>query len=604
MDVNLNEIWVNKEPNQKISTRTFRTINEAIKEAKAGEIIRVMAGTYRECISITQPGIIITGPDDPNEEVILENNSEKSTIIFNAVSGRISKITIKFIQTDENEDQITDFSLRTHDVPDQRARQNTESTKNGEDGREKKPSIYSQFLSKADDLEIEETLQKGIDSLSLNRKISGEITEKKQEFPKANGDGTLDDSEDGENNADQNSMIQFNIQERHRNFLSLHKDEDTTESDATVSVVLNIKRDQYTYSETYSNFGQFKFKKSAILARSGSLQIDSCKIQSSVYGIVVERNSNVVLRSNKFLRCKKSAVLLSNSRNSTIQSNFIANCDHGIDLFDCENIKISSNKIGNCENGIFSSGGGMSKIEQNDIFNNKANGILIENQSNPTIISNTIFRNGVGINISKNGLSVISRNEIESNKIAIKISDESSPVISENKIFSNSETGIFITNKGQGTIKKNTIFSNSCNGIEVVDHSQPLVSNNEIYKNKKNGCAILSNGNGSFDKNDIYENNFSGVAIQDSGNPTITNCTIRNNLESGIVIFANSSGIIKKCAIFENHFYGITVDRDCTPNIQQNIISANKKGHIQALSGSKAKLSENQIKKDANCNLM
>ncbi|KAJ5074916.1 f-box only protein [Anaeramoeba ignava] len=585
MNINLNEIIVNQQPNQNISTRTFRTITEALKEAKAGEIIKIMAGNYKESIVITQPGIMLTGPDDPNEEVIVENNNEKSTIIFNSVSARISKITIKFSNENENSDQISDFSLRTQEFSTFMSKQSTRSKGVDDENTSNKPSVYSQFPSRANDSDFE----KGFGRQGTNSKFSTSIAAEKlsniNTGGNANGGIILDDSEseqDDENNLDQKSVIQMNIQEQHKGFLNIQRESDSEDSDDNISVVLNIKRDYPKRYEKPKLFRRVRFHKSAILARSGKLQIDSCKIYSSTYGIVVERNSSVVLRSNKFLGCKKTAVLFNNSKNSTIQNNFISKCFHGIDLFDCENIKISSNKIGNCENGIFSTGGGMFKIEQNDIFQNNTNGIEIQNQSNPSIISNTIFKNGLGISISKNGLSVISRNEIESNKTGIKIADESS----------------------QGTVKKNTIFSNNSNGIEIVNYSQPLVSNNEIYKNKKNGCAILNNGNGSFDKNDIYENNFSGIAIQDSSNPTITNCTVRNNQESGIVIFANSSGIIQKCAIFENHLYGIMIDHECTPNIQQNIISANKKGAIQALSGSKAKLSDNEMKKDANCNLM
>ncbi|MCK5559259.1 MAG: right-handed parallel beta-helix repeat-containing protein [Thermoplasmata archaeon] len=158
---------------------------------------------------------------------------------------------------------------------------------------------------------------------------------------------------------------------------------------------------------------------------------------------------------------------------------------------------------------------------------------------------------------------------------------QSSPEISNNKIYNNDFEGIYIY-FGAPIILNNEIVNNMFGISAWVDTPSPRIENNNISSNKYWGiyCWAMSGAPASFSiiKNNYIFNNSIGIKCREGASPTITNNIISYNREDGILCWYHSSPVISDNLIVNNDGNGISLGGYCNPVIVKNNISNNKDG--------------------------
>jgi len=189
------------------------------------------------------------------------------------------------------------------------------------------------------------------------------------------------------------------------------------------------------------------------------------------------------------------------------------------------------------------------------ISGNNYSGIYCDSSSSsPTIINNTILRNG------RDGISC----------------SYSFPTITNNTISENAYYGIYCHDHSYPTIINNIISRNNRHGI-YSSFASPIITSNTIYKNGWQGI-YFSWSFSTITTNTISGNNRDGIYCNYSP-PNITNNTITGNKWNGISCYFSSPSIINtiitKNGITNNNYYGIRCDIGSYPVIDYNCVWGN-----------------------------
>ncbi len=231
-------------------------------------------------------------------------------------------------------------------------------------------------------------------------------------------------------------------------------------------------------------------------------------------------------------------------------------------------------------------------------------GIIIDNNSSPTISKNNIKANhvdkdGGGIAVLGDSKPLISENTIVANSaysgggVSVWFSD---PVIEKNIIRGNNchntGAGISIDFQAAPLIDSNEVYGNSATlsgGGIAIWYSSPTITDNSIHTNRAiwfGGGVVVFDASPLIEGNDILRNratnNGGGIAVAEEGSPVINNNRIARNFTDenggGIAVIENSEPTITGNEIINNVVKagggGIFVN-GASPVIEDNNVSAN-----------------------------
>ncbi len=232
-------------------------------------------------------------------------------------------------------------------------------------------------------------------------------------------------------------------------------------------------------------------------------------------GIELNKDADPIIRNNKIYKNELSGIEINNKAKGVIEDNEIGNNNsYGIEIKNEAKPIIKNNKIyENALSGIYIKDKAEGTIEENENYANTLSGIAITSQNNPLIRKNKVHHNNEnGIYIFSEGKGIIEENEIWNNaNNGLVIDTNGNPFISKNTIHNNSLNGIFVHHNGEGILENNEIKDNAYAGIKIESGGNPFVKNNKIYHNKGKGILIANEGKGKIEENDIYDNEFEKV---------------------------------------------------------------------------------------------
>ena len=106
-------------------------------------------------------------------------------------------------------------------------------------------------------------------------------------------------------------------------------------------------------------------------------------------------------------------------------------------------------------------------------------GIFVTGNSKPVIQDNLFIHNGAtGIFLVRNAKGEVQRNIFQETGYGITVSDNSAPLIAENKLISN-RIGIYLSRYSRPVIRRNLIEKNSNGGLVVTGEAQPDFGNSQ-----------------------------------------------------------------------------------------------------------------------------
>jgi parallel beta-helix repeat protein len=116
-------------------------------------------------------------------------------------------------------------------------------------------------------------------------------------------------------------------------------------------------------------------------------------------------------------------------------------------------------------------------LASNTLTNCALAGVVVTGDGKPILQDNRVIRNtSTGIFLRRNAKGEVRRNECDRTGYGITISDDSAPLLTDNRL-SNNRAGAYLSHNAKPVLRRNAIEKNTIAGIVVKDESQPDLGN-------------------------------------------------------------------------------------------------------------------------------
>ena len=191
--------------------------------------------------------------------------------------------------------------------------------------------------------------------------------------------------------------------------------------------------------------------------------------------------------------------------------------------------------------GIGSRDGARALIEGNECYENEMAGIGSRLGAAPVIRGNRCYRNKMaGIGVREKSRPVIEGNECFENVMAgIGVRTGAEPVVRNNRCYRNEMAGIGNRLEARPVIVGNTCFENKMAGIGTEEGAAPIIRDNHCYKNLMAGIGNQSGSRPVIVGNESRENKMAGIGVRSGsvaiivGNHCIENRLVAIGLPDG-----------------------------------------------------------------------
>jgi len=257
--------------------------------------------------------------------------------------------------------------------------------------------------------------------------------------------------------------------------------------------------------------------------------------------------------------------------------------------------RIRNNRIHSSkESGVYFYDSSTGSLEDNHITGNTIHGVAVSGKANPTIRRNVIQGNDAGISVYNGAGGRIENNDVNANRIGIIVWKKGQPIVSENKIFHNLQSGVFVYDDGAGIFEKNNIAHSGYSGIEIKRTSKPIFRENDLHHNKESGMFIHSDSAGTFNGNRVYENGYHGAEIKNAASPVLRNNKLSNNGRHGILA-KGGTATIENNEILQNQGVGFIAIDKAEVKVTNNEIKNCAQGGVWLKSETNVTMSGNTI---------
>ena len=539
----------------------FKTIQSAINEAKANNIIKIAPGIYRENITIKgKTKIDICSLDNNDQAILLSENSPCMMIYCLEQTDTVQIYNIKFIHRGIRDDISSKALLETE--------------------------FFAWHMAHLDNKESYFVYQNAneVEKLEVNYVLDIKIIE--------------NIFEDNHGNFCAISVLKGTVSINNCNISLACL---TTET-KNVLPAIYVENSTAIIENTLIK-GNKDYLTIGIYSHDAQLKINECKIFrhrcGGIVSVVNEKNSITVQKCRLVLNqgcgllimsivgksaLKEKAQGIKDTLELNIEKNEIElNEGSGMILKKCFNAKI----IGNLFISNLLDGADLTDcdgfIMMNNFEKNKRNGLVLEaiEESNEAKIFKNRFdenyKNGIDIK-GKNNICVINQNDqISGNYLnGIYVHNLANPEIKYNKIYQNYHHGVLVENNSSAQIEQNKIYENLRTNISFGGKltNQTKILENEIYNSRNEGIYIVDADGGEIGNNKIYNNN-EGLILIRCKDIFIYNNEIYKNMRTAILLSDKSTATLLKNEIYENYFIGLLIRDSSQGRFKDNVLRQN-----------------------------
>lgn len=245
--------------------------------------------------------------------------------------------------------------------------------------------------------------------------------------------------------------------------------------------------------------------------------------------------------------------------------------------------------------GIYTLSRSKAVIEQCEIFDNRGPGLMVTDESAPSVLScdvhgnqydlymsdgadplvkNSKFHDGerAGIFFNEQSKGTIEDSEIYGHRLEqeVLVRSRSTPTIRRTKIYNGQKEGIWFYGNAGGLMENCELYGNGNVGIIVSERSNPTIRDSKLYRMNNGGILFMNQGSGVVEGCEITYHSCMGILIVSGSDPVIRNTRIQHNNEGAIVIRENGSGTVENCDLRGNRDGGLIVTSDSKVNSKGN----------------------------------
>jgi parallel beta-helix repeat protein len=310
------------------------------------------------------------------------------------------------------------------------------------------------------------------------------------------------------------------------------------------------------------------------LVNSSLSTVQSNYVSECNIGLLMNFSSSNAAEGNTFSSATGAAVYLNRSSNNTLVGNSISNSDgYGIRLLYSSQNNVQGNEITGCNDGL-----------------------LLEYSTATTLSDNNIHSNGYNFGVTGEGLSDYVQNIDVSNKINGKSIYYlvSARDISLNGSLSQDVGYLAVVNSSN--VKARSVnLSNNSEGFLSVYSTDSLVENSNATSNRRaafiyysarcslvndsftgnvEGVRIVSSPTALVKNNFILDTGEYGLTLESSGDSTVEGNSIRNSVRGGLNLYSSPNCNVSKNTIVGNGF-GIFAQVSTGAKVDNNVVANN-----------------------------
>ena len=190
--------------------------------------------------------------------------------------------------------------------------------------------------------------------------------------------------------------------------------------------------------------------------------------------------------------------------------------------------------------------------------------IILVNCSDVIVTGQVLSNISIGLLIVYSSHIIIQNNTLSDNEYGILLKYSSHSIISENFLLNNPGLAIHMYNSKNNTISENIVFNNSKTGI--------WISMWWWQKFVQDAIHLESSGDSNIVNNTISNNHGIGIKLDDSGNSNLTSNMISNNPIAAVYLDKSGNNVILNNTLVNNGFF---VDGEEFAHFQQAIVTNN-----------------------------
>jgi len=256
------------------------------------------------------------------------------------------------------------------------------------------------------------------------------------------------------------------------------------------------------------------------------------------HGIDIYRSNSNMLTMNIIERCEVMGINIDSGNNNVIVRNNLSGNDlNGIGIRASKSNSVMENVIKhNRESGIsVREKSRENLITYNAIASNKRYGIVFDESDLNFVQANEIRECADGIILRNCRDNTLIENELDQNGFGISLEFVQNAIVSTNNITNSTRDAVRLQRCDDSKIYSNVILDSRADGVHMIKSARTLVSSNDIERSGEYGVQVLDNSDQNLLMlNLIRESGRGGIYIFDGVfNLVMSNVLIDNNKFSG-----------------------------------------------------------------------
>ena len=265
------------------------------------------------------------------------------------------------------------------------------------------------------------------------------------------------------------------------------------------------------------------------VAEDGLATLEDCEIREHVvYGIEVRQGGNPFLR-----RCK-----------------------------------LHHNKQG----GAFFHRDAKGTLEECDVHGSGRTGVEVRQNSDPVLRRCTIHEcdeSGVAFRDRAKG-TLEDCDVYETGLAAVDVRQNSIPVLRRCKVHESRQAGIVVVGRSAGTLEDCDVYGCQGPGVAVSRQANPTLRRCKVHENTLAGVVVWGEGQGTLERCVVSDNGLSGLAVLSGGAPAVRLCTITANADAAVWAARGAAGSVEDCDLAGNRRGPLDLQGGAAVRLQRN----------------------------------
>ena len=333
--------------------------------------------------------------------------------------------------------------------------------------------------------------------------------------------------------------------------------------------------------------------KPLVLKTSGNVTIEARDDSASVVWI---KAHNVVFSSFHVKR-GYNGISLNNVQSGKIENNSVFENDFGIALISsCNNIIANNTAFNNKVNGIhLQDYSDTNKITNNTACENGNRGLEIQDSEENIVTHNSLSMNLDGIFLLRANKNELRNNTAcENSNVGLQIQDSEENIVTHNSLSMNLD-GIFLLRANKNELRNNTACENSNVGLQIQDSEENIVTHNSLSMNLHGIVLMLGANKNELRNNTACENSDAGLKIQDSEENIVTHNSLSKNSDGIVLALGANKNELRNNIACENSDVGLQIQDSEENIVTHNSLSKNLNGIVLLLGANKNELRNNNV---------